>query len=342
MFYIIFTNELPEVIHNCQTLSDNIPNNSSQETENDDHEDIHHISCEDCGTLACFADDSTVSFSSPSIVEVSEHLSSKFQDVSKFMNNNKLKLNSDKTHFMIFTSDYNWRNKLDDIKENIFLDTGYEQIPISDSENLLGGKINKNLKWTEHILFGKDSLVKKLNLRLGALKRISKVASFKTRLMVANGTFMSKLIYLAPLWGGCEKYLIKTLQIVQNRTARVITNSGPYTPISQMLDQCGWLSVNQLVFFHTVLLLYKTRTNQQPKALFKMQNSQFSYRTRAADTDRIRMDADYLVRNEINARSYRWRSIRSWNMLPPELTSISNLGKFKSRLKEWTRRNISI
>ena len=45
-----------------------------------------------------------------------------------------------------------------------------------------------------------DSLLKSLNKRVGAVKKISKSASFKTRKMIANGLFISKLIYLMPVW----------------------------------------------------------------------------------------------------------------------------------------------
>ena len=134
------------------------------------------------------------------------------------MSNNKLKLNGDKTHLMLLAPDYALRNKLDE--DSIHLDTGEEIVSTTKCEKLLGGIINENLKWTNHILLSEDSLVKKLGTRLSALKLIGKVADFKTRKMLADGLFMSKLIYLIPLWGGCEKYLLKALQVVQNKSAR--------------------------------------------------------------------------------------------------------------------------
>ena len=78
-----------------------------------------------------------------------------------------------------------------------------------------------------------------------ALKKISKVADFKTRKMLADGLFMSKLVYMIPLWGGCEKFLTKSLQVVQNKAARTITKMGIYTPVKTLLKQCGWISINQ-------------------------------------------------------------------------------------------------
>ena len=34
---------------------------------------------------------------------------------------------------------------------------------------------------------------------------------------------MSVLAYLIPLWGGCEGYLIRAMQVLQNRAARQVT-----------------------------------------------------------------------------------------------------------------------
>ena len=61
----------------------------------------------------------------------------------------------------------------------------------------------------------KKSLLKQLNTRLNAIKLISNVINFKTRLMIANGIFSSKLIFQIGLWGGTEEFLLSSLQIVK-------------------------------------------------------------------------------------------------------------------------------
>ena len=89
--------------------------------------------------------------------------------------------------------------------------------------------------------------MKSLNSRLKALKIISTVGTFKTRKMVGEGIFMSKLIYVIQLWGGCEQYLISILQTLQNKAARSITKLPWNATTSHLLAQCGCLSVKQLV-----------------------------------------------------------------------------------------------
>ena len=66
--------------------------------------------------------------------------------------------------------------------------------------------IQDDLKWTEYIQYNEKSLIKQLNTRLNALKMISYVASFKVRLMIANGIFCSKLIFQISLWVGPRSF----------------------------------------------------------------------------------------------------------------------------------------
>ena len=175
---------------------------------------------------------------------------------------------------------------------------------------------------------------------MNALKKISRVADFKTRKMLADGLFMSKLVYLIPLWGGCEKFLIQALQIIQNKAARSVTKLGIFTPIQILLKQCGWLSVHQLVFFHTVILLFKTNQNKTPQFLYDMTSSELKYRTRAENPGKLRTVADYIPEQGLNWKSYKWRSTMYWNQLLPDIKTMDNLVKFKVKLKSWVLVNI--
>jgi hypothetical protein len=77
----------------------------------------------------------------------------------------------------------------------------------SSTESLLGAEIHLDMRLKQHILEIDNVLVKALNKRQGALQKIQKKASFRSRKLIANGIFMSKLIYLMLLWSGCEEYI---------------------------------------------------------------------------------------------------------------------------------------
>ena len=52
------------------------------------------------------------------------------------------------------------------------------------------------MKFKEYKLSNKESLLGSLNTRVSALKIVGKDANFRTRKMITNGIFISKLIYL--------------------------------------------------------------------------------------------------------------------------------------------------
>ena len=80
------------------------------------------------------------------------------------------------------------------------IETPIATISPSSVERLLGAQVHEDMRWVEHILENENSLVKSLNVILGAIKNLSKVASFKTRKTIVSGIFTSKLIYPMPLW----------------------------------------------------------------------------------------------------------------------------------------------
>ena len=142
---------------------------------------------------------------------------------------NKLVLNSDKTHLMIMASAKNHKTHGN---YGITLDTGSEIIEPRDSEKLLGGFISSDLT-LDNIRDNDKSLFRILTSRINALSKISKFSDFKTRKMIANGIFISKLIYLIQLWGGCQQFLLSFLQKLQNRAARLVTKKNVFTPVKQ-------------------------------------------------------------------------------------------------------------
>ena len=209
----------------------------------------------------------------------------------------------------------------------------------TESEKLLGALVHQDLKWTEHILNGEDSLVRGLTRRLGAHKKVCRVASFRNRKMIAEGLIMSKLSYLIPLWAGCEHYLLQALQTIQNKAARIVTRSTLST--AEHLAQCGWLSVRQLAVYQTCVLVFKVLEHKSPKYLYGMFSREYRRDTRQAARLEIKADAE-TPDLDLMVNSFRWRALREYNQLPAELRKVKTLKAFKPSLWKWIRSNILI
>ena len=248
-----------------------------------------------------------------------------------------LKVNDSKTHTMILTTSQLRKTRNIDVQVQI----GETVQATSRVETLLGLHLDHNLKFGEHILNNEKSLVRGLNTRLKALLQIKKVASFKVRLMLANGLFISKLCYLISVWGGCQEYLLSMLQVVQNEAMRAVCKRGRRHPIRDLLKETNWLSVRQLVFYHSVIQAWKVINTRHPVYLHSRLVG-----TRPRYADRLAA-AGSLIRGrrprlELIESSWRWRVAKYWEDIPRSIRETENKDQFKTNLKLWIRENVKI
>jgi hypothetical protein len=274
--------------------------------------------------------------------ELSDALSRKYKVMADFLTDNKLKVNDEKTHLLVMTT----RQKRRFVNtNNIYIETPTATITPSTVERLLGAQVHQDLRWVEHILDSDNSLVKSLNLRLGALKKVAHVTSFKTRKTIASGIFMSKLIYLMPIWTGCEDYLIQSLQVVQNKAARCFARLSIYTPTKTLMKVCGWMSVRQLVAYHSLVLLHKTLAHQAPVYLYNKTRQAascppgFSFSvSHPTNNGAVRQASG--AKLGISKQGWCWKSVELYNTLPDDIRLERKLPNFKKRSKEWTLLNV--
>ena len=178
------------------------------------------------------------------------------------MATNKLFLNSDKTHLLVITS------AQQHAKHNNFgiqLNTGSETIQPSNDERLLGAQVSNNFNCNSHIVDNDKSMIKMITSRINALMKVSWSADFMTRKMIGNAIVMSRIVYLVQVYGNASEYLLKGLQIFQNKAARVVT-------------RLPWGT-------ETGLLLNQVKTENKPAALKLRFRDNFVYRTRQATSN---------------------------------------------------------
>ena len=250
---------------------------------------------------------------------------------------NRLALNSDKTHFMIISSQSQHRKNN---YSGVILDTGSEIIKPSENECILGLHVSNDLSWNVHIASHEKSIVKTLTFKINGLSPLCYEADFKTSKILANGLVNSNLVYMIQLYGQASDYLIKMLQVQQNRAARLVTKLGWDTRTSELLKQVGWLSVRQLFVFHSLVLVWKIKKSEKPYYLNKKFYKNFSYGTRQATSNCFVVNTT--PRCEFSRKSFVHSSTVLWNTLPTDLRNSSTLQAFKLKLKLWVIQNIQI
>ena len=153
---------------------------------------------------------------------------------------------------------------------------------------------------------------------------------FDQKKTIVQGLFISVLTYCLPVFGGCDRGELDSLQIMQNRAARLITDCGLRTPRHDLYRMTGWLTVRQLVFYHTALCTFRIRLNKEPEYLSQLMNRNNRY-------DKIIVPN---TRLSLALNSYCFRGASQWNRLPENIRLCTEARRFKSLLKSWIQTNV--
>ena len=171
-----------------------------------------------------------------------------------------------------------------------------------------------------------------LSLKNRALAKLSKIADFQTRKMIASGLIMSSLSYLIQVYGGCSGYLLNMLQVQQNVAARLTTKLPWFTSTGELLKQCGWLSVRQLIQYHSLILFHKVLKEKKPTYLY----DHIKVRVRETrTTDEHTLQEDRRFKTVTASKSFIPRTLKDWNRLPFELRAIEAPRLFKTGLNRY-------
>ena len=96
-------------------------------------------------------------------------------------------------------------------------------------------------------------------------------APFCLRKQMAEGLFSSVFVYCMPVWGGIGKEDLRDIQVLQNKAARIVMHS-PLMGVSRndIFNQINWLTLNQLIEYHTLVTIYKIKKKKEPEYLYNI------------------------------------------------------------------------
>ena len=272
-----------------------------------------------------YADDSTITASSDNMLDLNDEINSSCASVHKWMKENRLCLNVEKTHLMLVGTQRRLQN-LNKEDLDITINNVHLSESLNGSEKLLGVQIMPSLKWAEHIAHLKG----KLKLRVVGIQKLRFVLPTCKLKLVAEGIFNSLLTYCIPLWGCCEASDIRSLQVLQNVVARHVLKRPVRSQRSELYDSLGWMTVHQLAVYHSLLIVMKIRKTMEPEYLFD-QLSHENFR------GKIIVPNTHL---SLAKKSFCWRAAECWNKLPEDMKNSECFRKFKKELKDWVCNNV--
>ena len=175
-----------------------------------------------------------------------DRLKSCLDDVKKWSSPNKLKLNPDKTEFIIFSTKL--REKLNkSIPVNIL---GTVLSPVGVVRNL-GVWFDRYFSFSRHV----QIICKSCFADIRDLKSLRGYLTHHAALMAANALVGSRLDYCNSLFRSLSALDLRKLQCVQNSLARIVTNTTKYSQITPARKTLHWLRIEHRSIFKTALLV---------------------------------------------------------------------------------------
>ena len=164
------------------------------------------------------------------------------------------------------------------------------------------------------------------------MQKIRPILSQKDAEKLVHAFVTSRLDYCNSILSGCTNKLLKSLQLIQNAAAHVLTGTKKRDHITPVLASLHWLPVKSRIEFKILLLTYKALNDQAPSYLKELVVRY--YPTRALRSE----NAELLVVPKISksrsgARAFSYQAPLLWNHLPALVREADTLSTFKSRLK---------
>ena len=272
-----------------------------------------------------YADDTQlyISFTPDSLLDSVSILTSSFNDILSWMNQNKLCLNPSKTEFLLIGTDL----KRAQFSSLTSLMIGNTTISVSSSARNLGIIFDSCLSFSEQI----TSVCKSCHYHIRDIRRIRHLLSLPTAITLANSLVSSKLDYCNSLYYGITGANIAKLQKIQNSLARAITFTSKRQHIKPILKELHWLPIKERIDFKISFLTYKSLTNRQPAYLFEtLSHPSHSIGTRSSQSSALTIP--YAPTNT-SKRAFSVAAPRLWNSLPPSVRTATSIQNFRSKLK---------
>ena len=135
------------------------------------------------------------------------------------------------------------------------------------------------------------------------------------------------------MWGCCGEILLDKLQKLQNRAARIVTNSSYDASSLPLIQSLEWLTIKEMIAFETATTVYKSFHGLAPdymQPMFTKFSENGSRSLRNTDTD---LRIPHLATSN-GQRSFSYRGVKVWNKLNTKIKNASSLATFQNLLKQ--------
>jgi hypothetical protein len=260
---------------------------------------------------------------STSLINAIAKMESCIIEISAWMSINKLKLNEEKTEFIIMTPP-----KFKSIVQNCTLKVGTSEIKPVEHVRNLGVMFHQTMSVKMQI----TSLCKSTNFHLRNIGRIRKYLNTNATSTLVHSLISSRIDNNNSLLAGAPKCEIDRLQRLQNTAARIITRTPKCDHITRVLHDLHWLPVDHRIVFKILLLVYKCLNDSAPVYLKDLLQQYIPTRSLRSKDQQLLTIPKYRLK-KTGDRTFAFVAPTMWNSLPHNIKTADSITAFKRLLK---------
>ena len=252
-----------------------------------------------------------------------QRLESCIGDIRMWMVHHKLKLNDDKSEFIVISSPHNKKEV-----NSINIKIGDEVLSASSNVRDLGVVIDSVFNMDAHV----TSVCKSCYFHLRNIGAIRPYLDSHSASQIIHAFITSRLDYCNSLLFGLSDKSLNRLRKVQNTAVRIVILCKRNDHITPYLKELHWLPVHLRIDFKILLITYKILNGLAPEYLCTLVKLY-------APPRELRSGSQYLLEpilsHSVNYgdRAFSIAAPHLWNNLPLNIRTSETLSVFKTKLK---------
>lgn len=278
-----------------------------------------------------FADDTNFFYSHDNLDDIISTVNLELKKCSDWLNSNRLSLNIDKTHYIIFSSNRkSIPSNIDSVK---ITDTPIHK---TSTTKFLGITLDSNLTWKTHI----NNISTKIAKNIGVINKLKSLLPRRILLSLYYTMIFPYLSYCNIVWASTYPSRLKRIITLQKRIVRIITSSHYREHTQPLFSRLKILNIFNINAFQISSFVFNFLHDNLPHSFdgFFTKNSEYhTYNTRSCD------DLHHTFpKTNFTKFSIKYQGPKVWNSLPKHIKDASSYSSFKFYLKLYLTNNLSL